>query len=48
MDRYYYGRFNGADMIVAPMASILRPSTDSGISVLLDPTDEQLELQVGR
>ncbi len=44
--QYYYGRFDTADMIVAPMASVLRPSADAGLSVLLDPTDPQLELEV--
>ena len=43
--QYYYGRFDTADMIVAPMASVLRPSADAGLSVLLDPTDPQLELE---
>ena len=43
---YWYGKTGGPDYIVAPMVSVLDSQSDTGLTVLLDPTDEQLELSV--
>ncbi len=45
---YYYGNIDTQlDTIVAPMATVLHPAADAAVTLLLDPTDVQLELQVG-
>ena len=44
--QYYYGKFGVDDVIVAPMVSVLNPTADAGVSLLLDPLDDQVELVV--